>query len=74
MRTKMTAWYDQENDRPLYGIEVWVGGGWANLCEDRMALLYPDRQECDRKRAEIRRWKGLSNPETLCKHTSDKQT
>lgn len=56
MRTKMTAWYDKENDRPLYGIKVHVNGAWVNLAQDGKALLFETREECEAKRKEVRRW------------------
>ena len=56
MRTKLTAWYDKANDRPLYGIKVHVNGIWVDLAQNGKALLYETRQECEAKRKEVRRW------------------
>lgn len=55
MRTKKTKWYDQENDRVLYGVKVYANGVWANLAVDSVAFLVETEQACEEMRKSLRR-------------------
>lgn len=57
MRTKLTAWYDEPNERALYGIQVHINGSWTNLAQNGRSLLYLTRAESETKRKEVRGWK-----------------
>lgn len=55
MKTRNYNWYDMQNHKPLFGIQVRWDGEWLNAAEDGKALLFDTPEERDAKRAEIRK-------------------
>jgi hypothetical protein len=65
MRTRLSAWYDTENDRVLYGVKAHANGHWCNVAEAGVACIYETKAEAEAKRKEIRKWPASpSLPET----------
>lgn len=55
MRTRTSNWYDDQRERPVFGVEVLVRGKWRNLAVDGKPFIADTPGECEIKRREVRR-------------------
>lgn len=58
MQTRNHDWYDSENNRPMFGIQVKAGDSWRNAAENGKPCIYSTEAERDSKRAELRKRKA----------------
>jgi len=50
MKTREHNWYDMQNHRPMFGIQVRWNGKWLNASENGKALLFNTQEERDAKK------------------------